>query len=429
MPSDITIITFGCRLNSYESEIMREHAAKAGLHDIVIFNGCAVTAEAERQLRQSIRKAKRENPNLKVIVTGCAAQINPDHYAQMNEVDFVVGNDAKMKLETFRDIAAQIAQHPQDLTPIWVSDIQKIRETALHLVQGFEGRTRAFVQVQNGCDHRCTFCIIPQGRGPSRSVAPKEIVEQIRILVDQGYPEIALTGVDIASYGKDLSHRLTLGQLVQEVLAKVPALQWLRLSSLDPAAIDEALWQAWEQDERLLPYMHLSLQAGDDDVLKRMARRHRRKDVFDLCDRGRSIRSDMTFGADLIAGFPTETDEMFANTLELVKETDITWLHVFPYSARKGTHAARLTQVPVAERKARAAMLREVGQGAVTCHVDALIGKEMLVHVEKPSLGRTPTFAEAVWEGEAVIGTLIKVRGLARCDDKLVVERIGEEGA
>lgn len=423
--SDIKIVTFGCRLNSYESEVMRDHALISGLQDSIIINSCAVTAEAERQLRQSIRKERRANPDHLIIVTGCAAQIKPDRYAAMNEVDFVVGNDVKMKLETYKILVTRIKDgHSAD--KVLVSDIKNASTTALHLVKGFEGRTRAFVQVQNGCNNKCTFCIIPQGRGPSRSVNPTEIIEQVRILVDEGYPEIALTGVDITSFGHDLKPTLTLGQLIRQILDAVPQLEWLRLSSLDPAAIDDELWSLIEVEPRLLPYLHISLQAGDDMVLKRMARRHNRQDVIDLCNRARELRPDIVFGADIIAGFPTETEEMAENTLKLVKEAGLTWLHVFPYSAREGTPAAKIpNQVNMPERKARAAKLRSAGAEAIEHHLSSLIGKKLQVHVEKPSMGRTATFAEAIWEdGEAVVGTLIWVKAIGYKKDKLIVEQV-----
>lgn len=404
---------------------MRAHADEAGLPKGAIFNSCAVTAEAERQLRQSVRKERRENPDTLIIVTGCAAQIKPDSYAAMEEVDFVLGNDLKTKLETFKEMMKRLEDKDNTDKQI-MSDIQKAKDTALHLVNGFEGRTRAFVQVQNGCDNRCTFCVIPYGRGASRSVQPREIIEQTKILVKEGYPEIALTGVDITSYGKDLDQPLTLGQLIRQILDAVPDLKWLRLSSLDPAAIDDDLWDIYASEERLLPYMHLSLQAGDDMVLKRMARRHRRQDVLDLCAKARELRPDIVFGADVIAGFPTETDEMAKNTLDLIKETGITWLHVFPYSAREGTPAAKMPQVEMKDRRARAAKLREAGKENIAAHLNTLIGQKIEVHVEKPHTGRTPTFAEAIWDENtpAEIGTLIWVEAIGQENNKLLAKRI-----
>ncbi len=423
--ADIQIITFGCRLNSYESEVMRDHANKSGLPNSIIINSCAVTAEAERQLRQSIRKSRKKYPHYLIIVTGCAAQIKCDHYAAMKEVDFVLGNDLKMKLVSYQEIIDRLL-NDTTTNKILTSDIHKAKDTALHLVKGFEGRTRAFVQVQNGCDYRCTYCIIPYGRGPSRSVNPTEIVKQVQMLVDEGYPEIALTGVDITSFGADLSPTMTLGQLIRLILKSAPKLQWLRLSSLDPAALDDDLWDLIEHEPRLLPYLHLSLQAGDNMILKRMARRHSREDALILCQRAKKLRPDVVFGADFIAGFPTETDEMADNTLQLVKETGITWLHVFPYSERDGTPAAKIpNQVKVEVRKARAAKLREVGKQAVQHHLTSLIGKDLTVHVEKPNLGRTKTFAEVIWNKDQPenIGTLIQVKAIGIDGNKLIVER------
>jgi len=422
--SEIKIITFGCRLNTYESEVMRLHAVTSGLPDSVIINSCSVTAEAERQLRQTIRKERRKNPNHIIILTGCAAQITPDIYAAMEEVDFVIGNDYKMKVNTYIDLVDRIKNNISD--KIIISDIQKAKSTALHLVKGFEGRTRAFVQVQNGCDNRCTFCIIPYGRGVSRSVKPSEIIDQIKFLVEKGYPEIALTGVDITSFGKDLSPKITLGNLIKQILDEVPKLQWLRLSSLDPACIDNELWDLIENEKRLLPYLHLSLQSGDDMILKRMARRHNRQDVISLCKKARKLRGDIVFGADIIAGFPTETDDMAKNTLNLVKDLKITWLHVFPYSQREGTPASKMPQVKVEKRKERASNLREIGQKNVEDYLDSLIGKTLQVHVEKPNLGRTKTFAEVIWDKEnpEEIGTIISVKAIGRDKNKLLVKRV-----
>ncbi len=394
------IITFGCRLNSYESEVMRLHAVSAGLQDAVIFNTCAVTAEAERQARQSIRKLRRERPTTKIIVTGCAAQIAPAKFADMPEVDHVIGNDVKMHTETFRTLSNRIH----------INDIQEIHESASHLVHGFEGKWRAFVQVQNGCDHRCTFCIIPYGRGPSRSVPIGVIAEQVRELVAQGYNEIAFTGVDITGYGADLPGQPTLGQMIRRVLALVPKLPQLRLSSIDPVEVDEDLWPLIANEPRLMPHLHLSMQAGDDMVLKRMKRRHTVADLFAFCDRARQLRPGITFGADIIAGFPTETDEMFANTLQLVEQLDITWLHVFPYSARTGTPAAKMPQVRGEIRKQRAAKLREVGVRAVARHLDQLVGQTLNVLVEQKGVGRTATYAEIIIPETAPVGTIVSVK-------------------
>ena len=411
------VITFGCRLNSFESEVIRTHLLKAGLKDALVINSCAVTGEAERQTRQAIRKARRDHPDAKIIVTGCAAQVHPDKYAAMPEVDYVIGNDEKLRAETYLAL---------DESKIHITDIRLARATALPLVQGFEGGlTRAFIQVQNGCDNRCTFCLIPFGRGPSRSVSFEAIAAQVRLLVEEkNYPEIALTGVDITSYGKDLPERPTLGRLVKDLLAAVPMLQRLRLSSLDPAFIDEDLWELIASEPRLMPHLHLSVQAGDDLVLKRMARRHSRQDVIDLCARARRLRPDIVFGADLIAGFPTETDAQFANTAALVGEAGLTWLHVFPYSARTGTPAARMPQVRGELRKERAARLRALGAAAVMRHSDSLIGQRLAVHVEQPLVARTPTFAEVHLEAQAEVGSVIEVVGTARDGERLVARKV-----
>ncbi|MEZ5670437.1 MAG: tRNA (N(6)-L-threonylcarbamoyladenosine(37)-C(2))-methylthiotransferase MtaB [Alphaproteobacteria bacterium] len=391
-------ITFGCRLNAYETEVMRRNAAAAGVERAVVVNTCAVTAEAERQARQAIRKARRDHPDARIIVTGCAAQIAPERYAAMAEVDQVLGNEAKLDPAIWR----------RD-EPMLVDDIMAVRETAGHLVEGLEGRTRAFVQVQNGCDHRCTFCIIPYGRGASRSVPVGEVVQQVRTLVGRGYREVVLTGVDLTSYGADLPGAPRLGQLVRRLLRLVPALDRLRLSSLDPAEIDDDLWRALADEPRLMPHLHLSLQAGDDMVLKRMKRRHSAADATTVVDRARALRPDVVFGADLIAGFPTETEAMAANTLALVEALDLTWLHVFPYSARQGTPAARMPQVPAPMRKARAAALRAAGDAAVARHLAAQVGRTVPVLMETDGLGRTAQFAP-VAVADAGAGALLPVR-------------------
>ncbi|AEP09824.1 tRNA (N(6)-L-threonylcarbamoyladenosine(37)-C(2))-methylthiotransferase MtaB [Micavibrio aeruginosavorus] len=399
---DPEIVTFGCRLNTYESEVMRTHAKNAGIEDAIIFNTCAVTKEAERQARQAIRRARRDNPNARIIVTGCAAQIDPTSFGGMPEVDQVIGNDLKLKAETWGAPPAE---------KVVVNDIMAVRETASHLVDGFEGQTRAFLQVQNGCDHRCTFCIIPYGRGNSRSVPIGEIVEQTRHLVKAGFREIVLTGVDVTSYGPDLPGSPTLGQMIRRVLALVPDLPRLRLSSLDPVEIDDDLWRLIAEEPRLMPHLHVSLQAGDDMVLKRMKRRHLRQDAIDMCKRARDLRPDMVFGADIIAGFPTETDEMFANTLRIVDECDLTFLHVFPYSERPGTPAARMPQVEKQVRKDRAAQLREAGERQMQKFLQHQVGMVRTVLMEKDNMGRTEQFAEVkLAEGSFDAGTLVTVK-------------------
>jgi threonylcarbamoyladenosine tRNA methylthiotransferase MtaB len=357
--SDIEIITFGCRLNAYESEVMREHAAAAGLSDAVIVNTCAVTAEAVRQAGQAIRKVRRKHPEAKIIVTGCAAQIDPARFAAMDEVDHVIGNQEKLDARTFASFGIEGSER------VVVNDIMSVKETASHLIEGFGSRARAYVQIQNGCDHRCTFCVIPFGRGPSRSVPAGEVVAQVRRLSGRGYAEIVLTGVDITAYGKDLPGDMTLGRLVRTVLKLVPELPRLRLSSIDSVEADPALLAAIAEEERLMPHLHLSLQSGDDLTLKRMKRRHARADSVGFCEAVRRARPDMVFGADLIAGFPTETEAMFENSLTLVDECGLTFLHVFPYSAREGTPAARMPQIHGAVIARRAGELRAKGSSRI----------------------------------------------------------------
>lgn len=394
--------TFGCRLNFYESEVMRDHAKNAGMSDAIIFNTCAVTKEAERQARQAIRKARRENPDAKIIVTGCSAQIDPQKYAQMAEVDQVIGNDLKLKAESWGG---------QSEEKVLVNDIMSVTETAGHLIHGLEDKARAFMQVQNGCDHRCTFCIIPYGRGNSRSVPMGVIAEQVKELVKQGYNEIVFSGVDVTSYGADLPGSPSLGQMIRRVLAMVPELHRLRLSSLDPVEIDEDLWHLIAQEPRLMPHLHLSLQAGDDMILKRMKRRHLRQDVIDVCKRARDLRPDMAFGADIIAGFPTEEDEMFENSMRIVQECDITYLHVFPYSEREGTPAARIPdQVAVPVRKKRAARLRDLGEKQVQSLLHRNTNRVVQVIVEKGNIGRMENFLPVRLTNQETIGSLITVK-------------------
>ena len=393
------IITLGCRLNAFESEVMRDHAAAAGLNDAIIVNTCTVTREAERQARQTVRKQRRLNPNAKIIVTGCAAQMDPDAFAAMPEVDHVIGNDEKMKAETFM----RLGNHPQVL----VNDIMSVRETAGHLIQGFDGRARAFVQVQQGCDHRCTFCIIPFARGANRSVPLGAIVEQTRTLVAAGFKEVVLTGVDICSYGDDLPGQPRLGDVARRLLIQVPALERLRLSSLDPAAMDDGLFDLLADEPRLMPHLHLSLQAMDDMVLKRMKRRHLRDDALRVAERARKARPDVVLGADLIAGFPTETDAMFENTLAAVAEMGLTHLHVFPYSERDGTPAAKMPSVDVSVRKERAARLRDAGDKALTDAMIAAAGSKVTVLTEKEDTGRSEHFLPARITGGAEAGEIV----------------------
>ncbi|MPZ10943.1 MAG: tRNA (N(6)-L-threonylcarbamoyladenosine(37)-C(2))-methylthiotransferase MtaB [Kiloniellaceae bacterium] len=408
------ILTFGCRLNAYESEVMRGHAAAAGLDDAIIVNTCAVTGEAERQARQAIRKARRENPQAQIIVTGCAAQIDPEGFAAMVEVDRVLGNEEKLRAESFR---------PGETTRVQVNDIMGVTETAPQLIAGFAERTRAFVQVQQGCDHRCTFCIIPYGRGNSRSVPLGEVVRQVRALVAQGYAEVVLTGVDVTSYGGDLPGSPALGQMLRRLLAQVPELKRLRLSSLDAIELDPDLRRLIAEEPRLMPHLHLSLQAGDDMILKRMKRRHSRAEAVALCEELRSLRPGIVFGADLIAGFPTETEAMFENSLKLIEDCGLTYLHVFPYSARRGTPAAKMPQAPVALRKQRAARLRAAGAAAFDRFLDSQAGAGAAVLIEKReadgrSLGRSETFAPVLLAA-GDIGTVVEARITGREGDSL----------
>ena len=383
--------TFGCRLNAYETEAMRRLAAEAGLGDAVVVNTCAVTAEAVRQARQRIRRLSAENPDKRLVVTGCAAQTEPETFAAMPEVDLVLGNLDKMRPGTWADLSSGLIGRTE---AVQVDDIMSARETAGHLIDGFGTRARAYVQVQNGCDHRCTFCIIPYGRGNSRSVPAGVVVEQVRRLVGNGFNEVVLTGVDLTSWGGDLPGRPRLGDLASRILRLVPDLPRLRLSSIDQVEADPALIDAIAGEPRLMPHLHLSLQSGDDLILKRMKRRHGRDDAIRFCQDVRRARPGMVFGADLIAGFPTEDERMFERTLELVAECGLTWLHVFPYSARHGTPAARMPQVPKAVRRERAARLRALGAARACAWAAAQAGATERVLVERPRTGRTETFAE-----------------------------------
>lgn len=375
---------------------MRDLARGQG--DTVIVNTCAVTSEAERQARQTIRRLGRERPGAKIIVTGCAAQVKPDSFAAMPEVARVLGNAEKLQPESW-----------QDTTPVLVNDIMGVRDTAAHLVTEFRGQARAFVQVQQGCDHRCTFCIIPFGRGNSRSVPVRAVVEQVRHLVAQGYHEVVLTGVDVTSYGGDLAGNPSLGLLMKTILTDVPELPRLRLSSLDPVEVDVDLWDLIAGEPRFMPHLHISLQAGDDMILKRMKRRHLSRDVVAFCQKARDLRPEIVFGADIIAGFPTETDAMFANTLALVEECDLTWLHVFPYSEREGTPAARMPQVPKQVRKDRAKQLRLAGEESVSKLLHRRLGQQANVIVEENGIGRTEDFIPVILDAELPQGALARV--------------------
>jgi threonylcarbamoyladenosine tRNA methylthiotransferase MtaB len=393
----VEVLTFGCRLNAYESEVIRGHAA--ALSDTIIVNTCAVTAEAERQARQAIRRAARERPDARIVVTGCAAQIDPAAWRNLPGVHRVLGNEDKLKPENWAPAA-----------PGTVSDIMAARDTVAHLVTDFAGRARAFVQVQQGCDHRCTFCIIPFGRGPNRSVPVGAVVAQVRALVESGYQEVVLTGVDIASYGPDLPGTPTLGQLVRRLLALVPELKRLRLSSLDPAAIDDALWQLIGEEDRLMPHLHLSLQAGSDLILKRMKRRHRCADAGAAIKRARALRPGIAIGADLIAGFPTETEALFAETLDFVCESELPFLHVFPYSERPGTPAARMPAVPPRLRRERAALLRDAGKLAANRFLATQVGRTVSLLTETAEGGHSEHFAPVRLTTPADPGMLLSAR-------------------
>jgi threonylcarbamoyladenosine tRNA methylthiotransferase MtaB len=386
----------------YETEAMKELADQAGLTNTVVINTCAVTAEAVRKAKQDIRKLRRQNPEAKLIVTGCAAQTEPDTFIQMTEVDVVIGNTEKMQPSIWAGLAGDFGTEP-----IQVDDIMSVTETASHLLDGFGTRSRAYVQVQNGCDHRCTFCIIPFGRGNSRSVPAGIVVDQIKRLVDKGYAEIVLTGVDMTSWGADLPAKPRLGDLVLRILKLVPDLPRLRISSIDSIEVDPALMQAIATESRLMPHLHLSLQHGDDLILKRMKRRHLRSDAIRFTQEAIRLRPDMTFGADIIAGFPTETEAHFENSLDLVRECNLTWLHVFPYSVRNGTPAARMPQVNGRDIKDRAARLRAAGEAKVVQHLKAQVGHMHNVLLENPNMGRTQQFAEVIFAKPQPEGKII----------------------
>ena len=410
--NDLEIITLGCRLNAFESEVIRETAGKAGIENAVIVNTCAVTAEAERQARQAIRRARRLRPDAHLIVTGCAAQIAPERFAAMPEVDQVLGNLEKLDGASYGQPGARVA----------VQDIMAVRATAPHLIEGFESRARAFVEVQQGCDHRCTFCVIPFGRGNNRSVAAGAVVEQVRTLVARGIKEVVLTGVDIASYGKDLPGAPSLGSLARRVLALVPELPQLRLSSLDPAAIDDALWRLIAEEPRLMPHLHLSIQAGDDLILKRMKRRHSRAEAIEVARRARALRPDIVLGADMIAGFPTEDDAMAERSLSFVEEAGLDLLHVFPYSPRAGTPAARMPQVPAATIRARAAALRRIAAARKRAAFGRFIGATVNALVEQMTLGRSEHYLPVRVPESAGEGEIRRVRIVGADETALIAE-------
>ena len=407
----VDVVTFGCRLNSFESEVIRREAEGAGLQDTIVVNTCAVTSEAVAQARQTIRRLKRDKPGARIVVTGCAAQTQTQMFAEMGEVDRVVGNDDKMRLEAWQDAKAALTgafDVPQE--KIAVSDIMAVTEMAPHLVEGFQsGLPRVFVQVQNGCDHRCTFCIIPYGRGNSRSVAMGAVVDQVRALVDAGHAEIVLTGVDVTSYGADLPGAPKLGMLTKQILKHVPDLKRLRISSIDSIEADRDLLDVIATDDRLMPHLHLSLQAGDDLILKRMKRRHTRADAIGFCRQVRTLRPDMAFGADIIAGFPTETDDMHAANLSLVREAGIVHGHVFPYSPRPNTPAARMPQLEKAVIRDRAARLRAEVERVRGEWLRSLIGRPMSVLAERDGTGHAENFARVAVPGDVRPGTILHV--------------------
>lgn len=425
----VDVLTFGCRLNAYESEVIKREAKAAGLEELaggaVVVNTCAVTGEAVRQARQAIRKARRENPDARIIVTGCAAQTEPGTFDAMDEVDLVLGNEEKLKAHNYRALPDFGVNQ---FEKVRVNDIMEVRETASHMVESIEGRARAFVQVQNGCDHRCTFCIIPYGRGNSRSVPMGAVVDQVRQLVGNGYGEVVLTGVDLTSFGADLPGSPRLGRLVSTLLREVPELERLRLSSIDSIEADDELLRALAEEERLMPHLHLSLQHGDDMILKRMKRRHLRADAIEFCERVRALRPNAVFGADIIAGFPTETDAMFENSLKIVEECGLTHLHVFPFSPREGTPAARMPQLDRALVKERAARLRAVGDAAYARHLASLDGTRQRILIERPGLGRTEGFTLAALEGGQP-GQIIEARITGHDGERLTAVAVTQKAA
>ncbi|HWY16331.1 MAG TPA: tRNA (N(6)-L-threonylcarbamoyladenosine(37)-C(2))-methylthiotransferase MtaB [Rhizomicrobium sp.] len=416
--SGLEVITFGCRLNAYESEAIRARGTEAGLRDVTIFNTCAVTAEAVRQSRQAIRRKRRGNAQTKIIVTGCAAQTEPATYATMPEVDLVLGNREKLETASYADFGVAAAER------VRVNDIMSVKETAAQFVDSFQGRARAFLQIQNGCDHRCTFCIIPFGRGNSRSVPMGAVIEEARRLCAHGYLEIVLTGVDLTAYGADLPGSPSLGTLVRKLLRMMPELPRLRLSSIDSIEADAELMHAIAEEERLMPHFHLSAQSGDDLILKRMKRRHSRRDTIAFCEQVRRMRPDAAFGADLIAGFPTESEEMFDNTLKLVDDAGLTFLHVFPYSPRHGTPAARMPQLARATVRERANRLRVCGAQKLAIRLNDLVGGVQTVLVEEAGRGRTPCFVSARFRQQAEPGTLMRMRIISAAADHVMAEAV-----
>lgn len=406
------VITFGCRLNIYESEVIKNNLAISGLENVIVFNTCAVTKEAEKQSRQAIRKAKRNNPDVRIIVTGCAAQNNPAIFANMVEVDKVLGNEEKLIASNYQFTEEKVV----------VNDIMSVTETANHMVSSFDGRSRAFIQVQNGCNHRCTFCMIPYGRGNSRSVPMGAIVRQLRALVENGYNEVVFTGVDVTAYGPDLPGTPTFAQMIRRIIGLVPELKRLRLSSIDVAEIDDDLFDLMTYIPKIMPHFHISLQAGDDMILKRMKRRHNRQNIIDFCHKLRNLRPNVSFGADIIAGFPTETDVMFDNTKRLISEADLQYLHVFPYSERDETPAARMPQIAKSIRKARAEILRTAGEQQLQKFFHRNIGQEVELLVEQNNMAHTENFIPVKLEGNFDVGQIVKARLVAIEDNHMISE-------
>lgn len=422
----IQSITFGCRLNTFETEVMEQKAREAGLENIeggaILINTCAVTSEAVRQAKQQIRRARRQNPKARIIVTGCAAQTEPDTFAEMDEVDLIIGNEDKLHSQNYRALPDFGVN---DLERVRVNDIMSVRETAPHMIDGMGGRVRAFVQVQNGCDHRCTFCIIPFGRGNSRSVPMGEVVSQIRRLVELGHKEIVITGVDITSYGGDLPGKPKLGNLIQVILSEVSELPRLRLSSIDSIEVDEPLMEAIALDQRLMPHLHLSVQSGDNMILKRMKRRHLREQTIEFCQRVKSLRPDMVFGADLIAGFPTENEQMFENTLKIIDECDLTFIHAFPYSIRPGTPAAQMPQVPKTVIKQRAKILRQKSNLQLISHLNKQLNTLQKVLVEPGNTGRNEQYVTVI-DVPGLVGEIVELK-IAGSNGKALIAGVADE--
>lgn len=408
------VVTFGCRLNTYESAIIKKNLQLSGLDNVIVFNTCAVTKEAEKQAKQAIRKAKKNNPDLKIIVTGCAAQNKPELFASMSEVDKVLGNEEKLSHTNYK----------LENEKVIVNDIMSVTETASHMVNHFDGHTRAFLQVQNGCNHRCTFCIIPYGRGNSRSSKEEQILEQVRALTEAGYQEIVFTGVDVTAYGEDLPGAPSFAQMIQNILALTPDLKRLRLSSIDVAEIDEELFELMAFEQRLMPHFHISLQAGDNMILKRMKRRHNRQQVIDFCNRLRQIRPLVSFGADIIAGFPTETDEMFENTRRLINEADLQYLHVFPYSKREGTPAFKMPQVEKSIIKARAEILRQEGTKQKLQFFQRNLGQVTELLLEKNNLAHTENFIPVKHDLASAPGSIIKAQLVGIEGDHMIAKAV-----